>query len=57
MEEVQNIVYLYKHDPDYIPSAEDIKLFEMLEQNIWLNYCIIQYIVKCMHQRFEDEVE
>ncbi len=43
----------YLRDRDYVPSDDELQMFDKFAAALWLHYTTAQYIARVMHQRAE----
>ena len=55
--EAVEIAYKYQRNKQYMPTEEEIALFEQLRETLWANHATVEYIARCMNQRMNGEPE
>lgn len=51
MKHAIRIAYGFKHNKAYMPTEDDLEVFEQFERELWQHYLSARYITRCMNQR------
>jgi hypothetical protein len=51
------VAYEYLRDQQYIPSENELRLFDALSQALLRNHAMVKYITRIMHRRAHGEPE
>ncbi len=57
LDDAVEIMYQYKRDKGYKPTASDMELFERITQRFWECHTTASYITSLLQQRMTGELE
>jgi hypothetical protein len=55
--DASEVAFEYLRDQQYIPSENELHLFDALSQALLRNHAMVKYIARIMHQRAHGEPE
>ena len=55
--EATKIAHAYQQDRAYMPSEQELRLFDMLAETMFRNHSTVWHIARNMHQRAQGEPE